>query len=79
MLRLVGVLLLSLGILVAQMIHLDIEAYYPATLLMRSPTLDTFLWLYLRVGDRLFLVLTGIVGLGFVLSIEGYLGERKNP
>ena len=77
MVRFVGVLLVSLGILITQMIRLKIEAMYPATLLVRPLILATLVWLYLRSGDPMMLVLIGIVGLGFVLTLAGYLADRK--
>ena len=77
MVRFVGVLLVSLGILITQMIRLKIEALYPSTLLVRPLILATLVWLYSRAGDPLFLVLIGVVGLGFVLTIVGYLADRK--
>ncbi len=77
MVRMVGVLLLSLGILITQMIRLNLDALYPSTLMVRSLILATLVWLYFRSSDRLFLILTGIVGLGFVLTLSSYLADRR--
>ncbi len=77
MVRMVGVLLLSLGILATQMIRLNLDALYPSTLMVRSLILATLVWLYFRSSDPLFLILTGIVGLGFVLTLSSYLADRR--
>ena len=79
MVRMVGVLLLSLAILITQMIRLNLDVLYPSTLVVRSLILATLVWLYFRADDPLFLVLTGIVGLGFVLTLSSYRIDRRNP
>ena len=78
MVRMVGVLLLSLAILITQMIRLNLDVLYPSTLVVRSLILATLVWLYFRADDPLFLVLTGIVGLGFVLTLSSYRIDRRN-
>ena len=75
--RLAGVLMLALGILITQMIRLKVEGLYPPTVAARSLILATLVWLYLRSGDPMMLVLLGIVGLGFVLTLASYLADRK--
>ena len=69
--------MLALGILITQMIRLKVEGLYPATVAARSLILATLVWLYLRSGDPMMLVLLGIVGLGFVLTLASYLADRK--
>jgi hypothetical protein len=77
MVRLVGVLLLSLAIIVVQVIRHRAEALYPTTLLVRFVILAVLVWLYFSTVDPLFLVLTGIVGLGVLLTGFSYLRERR--
>jgi hypothetical protein len=76
MVRLVGVLLLSLAIIVAQIIRHGAVRLYPTTLLVRALILVVLIWQYISGGDPLFLVLTAIVGLGFILTGLSYLSER---
>jgi len=75
--RLMGSLLLALGILVAQIVRLRVEALYSATLVVRVVLVATLVPLYVASRDPLFLVLTGIVGLGMVLTATGLVADRR--
>ncbi len=75
--RLLGALLLALGILVAQIVRHRVEALYSTTLGVRVVLVGTLVPLYVVSRDPLFLVLTGIVGLGMVLSAAGLLADRR--
>jgi hypothetical protein len=77
--RFVGLLLLGLGIVVAQLIRLRVEALYPTTILVRVLFCLGFTALYLRSGDRLFLVILGVVGLGLLLTSLSYLVDYLRP
>jgi hypothetical protein len=74
--RLVGVLLLSLGIIIAQLIRLKVEILYPTTLIVRSIITPWVFWVYLDTGNPLFLVITGVVGFGLVLTGICYMMDR---
>ena len=75
--RLSGALLLGLGILVIQIVRHRVEVLYPTTLLVRVVILTALVGLYLTSKDPLFLVLTGIVGLGMLLTATGLLTDRR--
>ena len=78
MVRLVGLMLMSLGIFIVQLIRFQIEQLYSSTLLVRSIILSFLLAFYFVYKDPLFLVLFGIVGFGFVLTTTSFLLDRKN-
>src|SRR3972149_9722051 len=76
--RLLGVVLLALGIIVFQIIRLHVDALYSTTLIARSVILVCLLGLYIYARDPLFLTLLGIVGLGFILTgVSYWLGQRS--
>jgi uncharacterized protein YjeT (DUF2065 family) len=77
MVRLVGLMLLSLGIIILQIIKYQIEQLYPTTLIVRSIILTFLLGFYFIYQDPLLLILFIIVGIGFVLTITSYLLDRK--
>jgi hypothetical protein len=74
--RFAGVLTFGLGILVAQVIRHRAEALYPTVLWVRAVFCAAWIGLYLYSGDRLFLLLFGIVGFGFVLTALGLRRDR---
>ncbi|MDH3253305.1 MAG: hypothetical protein OEM41_10970 [Ignavibacteria bacterium] len=78
MIRFVGVLLLVLGIIISQVIRYRIEVLYPVTLVARAIILGALLWFYFLSFDPLMIVLMVIVGIGFLLTLSGYLIDRRN-
>jgi len=76
--RLVGVVLLALGIVVLQILRLRAEAMYPTTLIARSVILICLVGMYVYARDPLFISLLVIVGLGFVLTGASYLIDRRS-
>lgn len=66
--RLLGVVLLALGILIAQIIRHRLEVLYTTTLVARGLILAVLVGLYIYARDPFFLVLTAIVGLGVVFT-----------
>ena len=76
-LRFNGVLLLSIGILVIQIIRHQVSELYGATLIVRAIILITLVALYFISRDPLMIVLLGIVGLGFVLTLTSYILDHK--
>ncbi len=75
--RLVGALLLALGILVAQIVRHRVEALYSTTLGVRVVLVGTMVPLYVASRDPLFLVLSGIVARGMILTTAGLLADRR--
>jgi len=76
--RLLGVVLFALGVFVAQVVRYGITQLYTTTLAVRVVILLVLVWLYVSTADPLFLVLLGIVGLGFVLTGTSYLLDRRS-
>ena len=75
--RLLGVILLALGLVILLIVHLHVEVLYSATLVVRSVILVCLFGLYFYSRDPLFLTLLGIVGLGFVLTGISYWLDRR--
>jgi hypothetical protein len=76
--RLLGVILLALGIIVLQIIRLHVDALYSTTLIARSVILVCLVGLFIYARDPLFLTLLGIVGLGFMLTGVSYWLDRRS-
>ena len=76
--RVAGLLLLAIGIIVVQIIRRRVEALYPTTLLVRALFLVAFLGFYLQTRDPLFLVILGVVGLGFLLTGTSYWVDQRS-
>ncbi|MGQ0579737.1 MAG: hypothetical protein ACT4PQ_12630 [Betaproteobacteria bacterium] len=76
--RLLGVVLLALGIIVLQIIRLRVHALYSTTLIVRGVILVCLLGLYIYARDPLFLTLLGIVGLGFILTGGSFWLDRQS-
>ena len=74
--RLVGLLLLALGILVAWIIATRAERMYPGTLVARIVILTGLAGLYLLSLDPFFVSLFVIVLIGFLLTLSCYLADR---
>ncbi len=74
--RMVGVLLLGLGIIVIQIIRLRVNQMYTTTLVVRGLFLLSFVWFYVMTRDPFFLSLLVVVGLGFGLTGVSYLRDR---
>ena len=76
--RVAGMLMSGLGLSVFGMIRARSSELYPATLLMRVYFIACIAAFYAMTGDPLFLILVGIVGLGFGLTLFSYLTDRRN-
>ena len=76
--RVAGMLMSGLGLSVFGMIRARSSELYPATLLMRVYFIACIVAFYAMTGDPLFLVLVGIVGIGFGLTLFSYLTDRRN-
>ena len=75
--RLLGVILLALGMVILQIVRLHVDVLYSGTLVVRSVILVCLVGLYLYSRDPLFLTLLGIVGFGFVLTSISYCLDRR--
>jgi hypothetical protein len=75
--RLLGVVLLALGIVIVQIIRHRLEVLYTTTLLVRALIMLVLAGLLIYSGDPLFVSLMVVVGLGMVLTGTSYLSERR--
>ena len=75
--RLAGLLLLGLGILVAQIIRHRVSALYVTTLVVRAIFCAGFVELYALSRAPLFLVLLGVVGIGVLGTSVSYVLDRR--
>ena len=75
--RLAGVVILALGMIVVRVIWLRLDVLYTTFIAVRAVMLVCIAGLYLYSRDPLFISLFVVVGLGFVLTIAGYLADRR--
>src|SRR5262245_23171437 len=75
--RMMGGLMLALGIIVIDITRKRIEPLYRTTLVVRLILVAVMAGLYAGSRDRLFLVLIGIVGLGMLLTLAGIVSDRR--
>lgn len=76
--RLVGMLMLALGIIVTQVVRHRLEVLYSTALVVRCGMLPILLGLYLYCGDPLFITLLVVVGIGVVLTGASYWLDRQS-
>jgi len=76
--RLVGVLLVVIGILIVQIIRYRLEMLYTTTLLARGLISATLLWLFISTGDPFFAVILVVVLIGVALTSTSYLLDRRS-
>ena len=76
--RLVGMLMLALGIIVLQAVRHRLEALYTTALIVRSGMLPILLGLYLYSRDPLFITLLVVVGVGVVLTGTSYWLDKRS-
>ena len=77
MLQSLGMFMIGLGIIVAQIIRLHISALYPTTLIVRIFISSCLLYFFFATRNPFFLVLFCIVVLGILLTGSIYLSERR--
>src|SRR2546427_181882 len=65
-LQMIGGFMVALSIIIINIVRYRVEVLYPITLLARVVLLATFLWIFFDTHDPLFLVLSGVVGLGMI-------------
>jgi hypothetical protein len=71
--RLLGTVLLSIGVIFVQIVRMHIEKLYTTTIVVSVPLMAVNLWLFYYSGNPLFLTLFVIVTLGVVLTVTGYV------
>ena len=76
--RLLGGVLLALGILIVQIIRHRVDALYTTTLIVRAVLLSVMFTLYLYSRDPFFISLMVIVGFGVILTLASYRSDRKS-
>lgn len=75
MVRLVGMFVLTPGVVVVRFIRFRAVEQYPATLVLRTLLLPILAWLYVPYGDPMPLVLIVIVA-GYLLTWTCFLWDR---
>jgi uncharacterized protein YjeT (DUF2065 family) len=75
--RLLGVVLLALGLVVVQIIRHRVEALYTTTLGVRAIIIASLVALFIYSKDPLFISLTVVVGIGMILTGTSYLLDRR--
>jgi len=76
MLQVLGMFMVGLSGIVAQIIRLQITALYPTTIVVRLFFCGCLFLFYFSTLNPFFLVLLGIVGLGVLLTGISYFSER---
>ncbi len=76
--RLLGVVLLSLGIVIVQIIRHQLEVLYSTTLIVRTLIVAVLVGLFIYSHDPLFISLVVVVGLGMVLTGSSFLLDRRS-
>jgi hypothetical protein len=75
--RLMGTMLLAIGVIFVQIVRMHIEELYTTTIVVRVPLMAVNLGLFMYSGNPLFLTLFIIVTLGVVLTITGYVLDQR--
>ena len=76
--RLLGTVLLSIGVIFVQIVRMHIEKLYTTTIVVRVPLMAINLWLFYYSGNPLFLTLFVIVTLGVLLTVTGYVLDQRS-
>jgi uncharacterized membrane protein YoaK (UPF0700 family) len=75
--RVLGVVLLALGVLVIQMIRHRLDVLYPTTIAVRAAILTVLVVAYAQNRDPVWLVLFAVVGIGVLFTGISYLLDRR--
>ena len=75
--RLLGVVLLALGLIIVQIIRHRVEALYTTTLGVRVIIVSGLVALFIYSKDPLFVSLTVVVGIGMILTGTSHLLDRR--
>ena len=76
--RLLGVVLLALGIVIVQIIRYRLEVLYSTTLIVRTLIVAVLVGLFIYSHDPLFISLVVVVGFGMVLTGSSFLIDRRS-
>ena len=76
--RLLGVVLLALGIVIVQIIRYKVEVLYTTTLIVRALIVVVLVGLFIYSHDPLFISLIVVVGFGMILTGTSYLLDRRS-
>lgn len=76
--RLLGTVLLAIGVIFVQIVRMHIEELYTTTIVVRGPLMAINLWLFYYSGNPLFLTLFVIIALGVVLTVTGYVLDQRS-
>lgn len=76
--RLLGVVVLALGILVLQIVRHHVEVLYGTTLIVRAVLLTVVISLYFYSRDPFFISLTVIIGFGVLLTGVSFWLDRQH-
>ena len=77
--RLVGILLIVLGVIVVQIIRHRLEVLYTTTLVARVLISLTLIAIYVETNDPFFVVILAIVLIGVTLTTWSYVSDRRPP
>lgn len=75
--RLLGVVLLALGLLIVQIIRHTVEPLYATTLAVRAVIVVVLAALFVYAKDPLFISLLVVVGIGMILTGTSYWADRR--
>jgi uncharacterized protein YjeT (DUF2065 family) len=75
--RLLGVVLLALGIVIVQIIRHSLEVLYPTTLIVRTFIMAVLVGLLIYSRDPLFISLMVVVGFGMILTGTSYVLDKR--
>jgi len=76
--RLLGVVLLALGLIIVQIMRHRVEVLYPTTLGVRAVIVVGLVALFIYSKDPLFISLMVVVGIGMILTGTSYLLDRRH-
>lgn len=76
--RLLGVVLLALGILIFQIWRHGLDEMYTATIVARAAILAVLAYLFVSSGNPFFAVLILVVGFGFALTAVSWWRDRQD-
>lgn len=80
LLRVTGLVMLSLGLVLGQIIRRKLESLYFWTLPTSGVLLICLIFIYVLLPDPLFLIVITIVGLGFVMTTASYtIDHGRSP
>ncbi len=78
MVQFIGVLLLSLGIVIVQIIRKNLVEFYHITLIIRSIIIAALLYFYMISKNPLMLILFSIVTVGFLFTAMSFILDKKS-